>query len=74
MDFEEGDHVLWIPSDIDECKKDGIKGLETLTGVITCINALFFDVEWDDTCKHRNQLGEFTSFDTWTSIYFHKIE
>jgi hypothetical protein len=41
-ELKEGDHVLWIPADIDECKKKGIKGLESLTGVITNINAIFF--------------------------------
>jgi hypothetical protein len=75
LDFslKEGDHVLWIPKDIDECKKKNIKGLETLTGIIYTWNAIFFVVKWDSTCILLPG-EEMALFDTSSDICFKKIE
>jgi hypothetical protein len=70
--LKEGDHVLWIPKDIEECKKKNIK-VETLSGIIDAWNAIFFVVKWDDTCILLPE-EKSSMFNTSDSIYFRKIE
>jgi hypothetical protein len=42
VDLEEGGHVRFIPSNIDELKKNKVTGLETLTGILLWARTLFF--------------------------------